>query len=333
MPASIRRATARDVSAMVGLLLMDGESRNRLDPALWPLAADAAAQIESGLDRGLAGSNPSSRELWLLAEASGRLVGITHSMIVPVPPVYGVPASPGLLLDDCFTTPDAPPDTAEALLLATEDALRSAGAGDLIASHPERGPWRPLYDRHGYQPVTLYLAKHPFKAHDMPSGLRTALPGDLPGIVKLNAEHRATLAGLNPRFWPIRPDADSRFKTWMTHSLTLEDRDMLVAGRPGEMHGYAIAQPISRLLVPAAHDIAAVGVIDDFYDLDFAAVPTLANDGATAARLISAAESAFARRGFVTALVVCPAAWASKAELLKRQGYRTAKLWMFKPTA
>jgi GNAT superfamily N-acetyltransferase len=269
----------------------------------------------------------------LLAEASGRLVGITHAMIVPVPPVYGVPASPGLFLDDCFTAPDASPDTAEALLEATEAALRSAGAGALIASHAERGPWRPLYERYGYQPVTLYMAKHRFEAHDAPSGLRNALPGDVPDIVKLNADHRATLAKLNPRFWPLRPDAETRFKTWMTYSLTLKDRDMLVARGPDQMHGYAIAQPISRLLIPAAHDIAAVGVIDDFYDLDFANVSALVNDGATAARLISAAESAFARRGFAAALAICPAAWASKAQFLKQQGYRTAKLWMFKPNA
>jgi hypothetical protein len=333
MPVSIRRATAQDTPAMVGLLVMDAESRNQLDPAVWPLAADASTQIERALDRGLASSNPVSQELWLLAEVSGRLVGITHAMIVPVPPVYGVPASPGLILDDCFTTPDAPPDTAEALLLATEVALRSAGAGDLIASHPERGPWRALYERHGYQPVSLYMAKHPFNTDEAPSGLRTALPGDVPGIVRLNADQRATLAELNPRFWPLRPDAESAFKMWMTHSLTLSDRDMLVAGGPDEMHGYVIAQPISRLLIPSAHDIAAVGVIDDFYDLDFADVSALANDGAAAARLISAAESAFARRGCSAALVVCPAAWPSKAALLKQQGYRPAKLWMFKPTA
>jgi hypothetical protein len=319
---------------MVGLLVMDAEGRNRLDPSLWPLAADASARIKSALDRGvIASTNSSSQDLWMLAETSGRLVGITHAMIVPVPPVYGVPASPGLFLDDCFTTPDAPPDTAETLLLATEVALRSAGAGDLIASHPERGPWRLLYERHGYQPVTLYMAKHPFKAHDLPSGLQSALPADVPGIVKLNADHRATLAELSPRFWPLRPDAESRFKMWMTYSLTLKDRDMLVAGGLDEIHGYAIAQPVSRLLIPAAHDIAAVGVIDDFYDLDFANVSALTNDGATAAWLISAAESAFARRGFAAALVVCPAAWRSKAELLKQQGYRTAKVWMFKPTA
>jgi hypothetical protein len=45
---------------------------------------------------------------------------------------------------------------------------------------------------------------------------------------------------------------------------------------------------------------------------------------------LAAAERAFARRSFTTALAVCPAAWASKAALLERAGYRTAKMWMLK---
>lgn len=330
MAPLIRRATAQDIPGMAGLLVMDAERRRLLDPALWTLAANSSALIESALDRGLAGSNTSTQELWLLAETSGRLVGITHAMIVPVPPVYGVAASPGLFLDDCCTAPDAPPDTAEALLVATEVALRAAGAGDLIASYTAAGPWRPLYERHGYQPVTLYMAKHGFSAHDLSAGLRSARPEDVPGIVMLSADHRRTLAGLNPRFWPLHPDADIRFKAWMNHSLTLTDRDMIVAGGADEMHGYAIAQSVSRLLIPAGHEIGAIGVVDDFYDQDFANVAALSNGGATAAKLLSAAESAFARRVFASALVVCPAAWTSKAELLKQRGYRVAKLWMLK---
>jgi hypothetical protein len=314
---------------MADLLVLDAGQRRSLDPALWPLAADARSRVEAMLHRGL-GASPSAQELWLLAETSGRLVGITHAMIVPVPPIYGVAASPGLLLDDCFTAPDAPPGTAEALLVATEAALRAAGAASLIASHPAAGPWRPIYERHGYEPVTLYLAKHGFGAHELPSGARRARAEDVPGIVKLSADHRGTLARLNPRFWPVHPDADSRFKAWMTHSLTLADRDMIVAGDPDQMHGYVIAQPVSRLLIPEVHDIAATGVVDDFYDRDFADVAALSNGGATATELISAAESAFARRSYAAALVVCPAAWTSKAALLERQGYRTAKLWMLK---
>ena len=105
---------------------------------------------------------------------------------------------------------------------------------------------------------------------------------------------------------------------------------MLVAGAPGAVRGYIITQPVAPLLIPAAHDISAIGVIDDFYDEDFAAVPGGASDGTTAVDLLSAAESAFARRGVSAALAVCPAAWTSKVALLEAQGWRTAKLWMLK---
>src|SRR5215813_12142438 len=40
-----------------------------------------------------------------------------------------------------------------------------------------------------------------------------------------------------------------------------------------------IAQPISPLLVPAGHEVAAIGVVDDFYDGDFANVWTLSRSG------------------------------------------------------
>lgn len=330
MPPSIRRATPTDLPEMADLLIRDAEQRRSLEPSLWSLAAAARARIESVVGAGLDGSNASARELWHVAEASGRIVGITHAMVVPVPPIYGVPAPPGLFLDDCFAAADAPPGTAEALLVETEAGLRAAGASGLIASCPAAGPWRPLYERHGYEPVTLYMAKHGFSVHAPPPSVRPARPEDVPGIVNLSADHRKTLSELNRRFWPTHPEANSRFEAWMRYSLTLTDRDMFVAGAPGEVHGYIIAQPISPLLVPAAHDIRAVGVVDDFYDKDFANFSVASNGGATAGNLLSAAESAFARRAFAAVLAVCPAAWTSKVSVLERKGYRSAKLWMLK---
>lgn len=106
----------------------------------------------------------------------------------------------------------------------------------------------------------------------------------------------------------------------MRRSLTLKDRDMLVAVGAGEVRGYVIAQPISPLLVPAAHEVAAIGVIDDFYDDDIANVSTLSNGGSSGENLLAAAESAFARRHVDSALVVCPAAWPSKISLLDQGG-------------
>jgi GNAT superfamily N-acetyltransferase len=273
----------------------------------------------------------SARERWLVAEHEGRIVGVTHATTVPVPPIYDDAASrPGLLLDDCFTLADAPSGTAEVLLAAAEAALRTAGASSLIASCPAAGPLRPLYERQGYEPVTLYMAKHGFVPDALRPSVRPASAEDVPGIVKLSADHRKALAQVNPHFWHIHPEADSRFAAWMRRSLTLTDRDMRVAVEAGGVHGYIIAQPILPLLVPAAHDVAAIGIIDDFYDKDFADVSAMSSERPNGENLLAAAESAFARRGVSSALVVCPAAWPSKIALLQRRGYRTVKLWMLR---
>lgn len=331
MPPSIRPAMPHDLPAIVSLLTQDAQERRSLDPQIWRLAANAPARVETAVGTALNSSVAFARELWLVAEHSGRIVGVTHAMTVPVPPIYDDSAGPpGLLLDDCFTSADAPSGTAEALLVATEAGLRTAGASVLIASCPAAGPLRPLYERHGYEPVTLYMAKHRFSPDALPPRVRPAGAEDVPGIVQLSAEHRKTLAKVNPRFWHIHPQADSRFDAWMRRSLTLKDRDMFVAAAGAEVRGYVIAQPISPLLVPAAHEIAAIGVIDDFYDGDFANVSAVSNSGPSGESLLAAAEGAFARRAIDSTLVVCPAAWSSKVALLERSGYCTAKLWMLK---
>ena len=331
MSSSIRPAAPHDLPGIVSLLAEDAEQRALLDPTLWRVAVDAPARIERAVGAALGRPEASASEQWLVAEHSGRIVGVTQAMIVPVPPIYDDTAgSPGLLLDGCFASADAPSGTAEALLVATEDALRTAGAARLIASCPAGGPLRPLYERRGYEPVTLYLAKHRFSSGAPPPGVRSAGGGDVAAIVELSAKHRKTLTAINSRFWHIHPEADRRFDAWMRRSLTLKDRDMLVAVAAGEVQGYVVAQPCSPLLVPAAHDVAAIGVIDDFYDEDFAAVSSMSGSGSSGDKLLAAAERAFARRGVDSALVVCPAAWPSKVSLLERNGYRLAKLWMLK---
>ena len=331
MPPSIRLATLQDLPAMVALLIQDAEARRSLDPVLWRIAVDASTRIEGAAGAALNGSQASARELWFVAEHGDRIVGVTHTMLVPVPPIYdGAAGSPGLLLDDCFISSDAPPGIADALLVATEVALMAAGAPRLIASCPAAGRLRPLYERHGYEPVTLYMAKHHLSPASLPPNVRKAGANDVPGIVKRSAEHRRTLARINPRFWRIHPEADSRFGTWMRRSLTFADRDMLVSVEAGGVHGYVIAQPIAPLLVPAAHEVTTIGVVDDFYDEDFAHVSALSAGASSSTNLLIAAEGAFARRAIDCALVVCPAGWSSKISLLEQRDYRTAKLWMLR---
>jgi len=327
----IRLATLKDLPAVVALLIQDAKARSLLDPVLWRIAGDAPARIARAASAALNGSQALARELWLVAEHAGRIVGVAHAMLVPVPPIYdGSAGPPGLLLDDCFVSADAPSGTVEALLTATEAALVAAGAPRLIASCPADGPLRPFYERRGYEPVTLYMAKHRLRPASLPPSVRKAGAEDIPSIVKRSAEHRRTLAKINPRFWHIHREADGRFGAWMGRSLTFSDRDMLVAIAGGEVRGYIVAQPMAPLLVPAAHEIAAIGVVDDFYDEDLADISALSNDGMSAESLLAAAESAFVRRAIESTLVVCPAAWPSKVALLERRGYRQAKLWMLK---
>jgi hypothetical protein len=331
MAASIRAAAAYDLPGIVALLTREAQPRAASDPALWHLAADTPMRIERAVGETLTGARESAREFWLVAESAGQLVGVTHAMLVPVPPIYDVAASsPGLILDDCFTLETAPYGTAEALLGATEATLRLAGASTLIASCPALSPMRTIYERQDYQPVTLYLAKHRPSADSLPPSVRPAKPADVPGIVTLSAAHRQRLAELNERFWRIHPDADRRFDAWMRRSLTLGDRDMFVSAGPGDVCGYIIAQPCAPLLAPIMNDPAKIGVVDDYYDGDFATVSATTGGHASATGLLVAAEIAFARRGIESALVVCPAAWISKRAVLAHNGYRTAKLWMLK---
>lgn len=329
---SVRPAGLGDISQMGELLLWGAQQREASDSLLWPVARDARASIEGAIRTDLERSDQSLHKGWFLAEAAGRLLGITHSMVVPVPPIYDVgERAPGLLHDDCVLADSVPAGTAEALLAATEAALVAAGAGAMIASCPASSPWRPFYERHGYRPVTHYLAKSGFQVRASPAAVRAALSEDAPAITRLGARHRQMLSQLNPLFWRIHPEADRRWEMFLRYMMTLQDREVLVAEATGSLHGYVVAQPASPLFIPTGHDLAHVGVIDDYYDLDFTESRTLQDGGLTAAGLLSSAESVFASRDFAAALVVCPAAWTSKAKLLEQNGYRTAKLWMFRP--
>jgi GNAT superfamily N-acetyltransferase len=332
MAPSIRPATPQDLRELVALLTLSVHQRSSLDPLLWQVAVDASLQIERTLDAAFNGTDTSSRELWIVAEAAGRIVGTTHAMMLPVPPIYDSTAgSPGLFLDDCTISDNAPSGIAETLLAFTEEALSNGGASSLIASCPTAGPLRLLYEARGYEPVTLYMTKHGFSADALPLGIRPAKEDDVGAIVSLSVAHRKTLAALRPKFWRIHPQADGRFDARMRRSLTLKDRDMFAAiGAGGAVRGYIIAQPCSSLLIPTGHEVATLGVIDDFYDQDFANVSVVADHQGRGEKLLAAAESAFARRSVYTALAICPAAWSSKISLLEQRGFRSAKIWMAK---
>ncbi|MCA9917397.1 MAG: hypothetical protein KC445_05560 [Anaerolineales bacterium] len=331
MTVQIRPAAASDLPHITDLLIQDAAQRHQTSPALWPLADNGRERVANTVHQTLESSKPPFAEQWLVAEDAGHIVGVSHALKVPVPPIYaGAFGPPGLLLDDCFTAENAPPETAEALLLAAEAALRRAGSELLLASCLAEGPRRSLLEQHGYRAITLYLGKAGFAAESASNQVRPAKPEDVPGIVAASAEHRATLAQISERFWQRHPEADTRFSAWMQRSLTLTDRDMFVAEAQGQVAGYIIAQPISPLLVPVAHDISGIGVIDDFYHANFADITEVTNEGSGAANLLQAAENAFTARQVDAAFVVCPAGWASKISILAQHGYQPAKVWLLK---
>jgi len=60
---------------------------------------------------------------------------------------------------------------------------------------------------------------------------------------------------------------------------------------------------MAPLLVPAAHEIAPVDAIDDFYDEDFADISATSTDASSGVNLLAAAELAFARCAIDSAVV------------------------------
>jgi hypothetical protein len=330
MPLANRLATIEDIPRMVPLLLADARERYAEDAVLWAMADDAAVQIEKALTFALTAEAQPVRQIWQVAEEGGRLVGVIHSMLLPVPLIYaGADGMPGLILPDGAAAVDAPEGTVAALVEAAEDALREAGARILLSSFVTGPAWQAAFEAGGYTPLTLYLSRTDLGDAGMPGGVRPATVGDVPGIVARSAENRRVLYDIEP-FWAIHPDADARFDAWMRRSLTLPDRDMIVMGEADALEGYVIAQPASRLHFPPAHDITGTGVIDDFYHSDLADPAPLANGGPGATALLRAAEAAFAERGTGAAFVVCPAGWRSKIELLEAAGYETAMVWSIK---
>ena len=333
MPPEIRPAQEKDLPQMRRRLLEDAEQRRALVPALWPVAQDADARLDTALRAALSPESARFGERWSVAASGDDLLGMVHTVLVPVPPIYaGEFGPPGLLLPDCLVAPGAPPGMAARLIEAAETQLREDGAQIILAASVPGARWQPAETATNYAPLTLYLAKCGLAA----TTSRVAPPGgaapagasddDVPDIVAASARHRATLQHLNG-FWKTHPEADARFAGWMRRSLTLGDRDMLIARDGSGFRGYVIAQPATRMHFPPAHDIGRIGVIDDYHHADFDDPDTLSDGGAGAAALLRAAEQAFDRREMRCAFVVCPAAWTSKIEVLKQAGYAPAQIW------
>ncbi|RLJ60147.1 hypothetical protein BCF46_0344 [Litoreibacter meonggei] len=330
MSVTIRPAELLDLKPMVDLLVLDAKQRAAENPTLWKLAPDAQDKITSSIQTAMENENPPFRQQWLLAESGGEIVGLTHSILLPVPPIYaGEFGAPGLIMEDCFVVDAAPDGTAQSLLEAAEADLVKAGAKVLLASSIAEGAWATEYSAQNYEPLTLYFAKIGLTASAGFKGVRQATESDVPAIVASSADNRQILNDLHS-FWKPHPEADTRFGNWMSRSLTLPDRDMFVSETEGVFRGYAVSQPATALHFPIAHDVSGIGFMDDYFHTDFESHDALRENGTAASALFRTAESALKSRGNNAALIVCPAAWSSKISLLQNEGYEPAIVWYIK---
>lgn len=329
MSMRIRPAAPSDVPALVEFALSDARVRSAFEPELWSVAPDAAARIRASLATVVNPVVGPIRHHWIVADIGKSIAGVVHAANLPAPPIVDLKGgNAGIIFEDsCF--PDDRKMSA-ALLAAVEHALRDAGAVLFIAASPvSRTSRTALFGASGYEPTTWYMARTGLRNASISSTIRPAAAADVGGIVRLSALYRARLQAANPLFWNIDAQADARFAMWMTGSLSLPDRSMFVSGSSDGLDGYVIAQPSTPLLLPAAHDRARVGLIDDFYaeafETDSAEMLSDVPDA-----LLAAAEGALAKRGATVALGICPVKLPHKAASFARRGYRTAFVWLVK---
>lgn len=324
MALNIRPATLADLDTLVQLAAADAHARADREGGLWQLKPAPEQAVRDAWTGPLSSDGGALRHRWFLAEVEGRAVGMVHTILLPVPPIYaGRFGPPGLIMEDSMVLKDAPDETHGRLIATAEADLREAGARYLICSSAseDETPWTQA----GYSPLTHYFAKVGLNATT--GAERKAVETDIPAIVRLSAQNRDILNTLNS-FWEPHLQADQRFGAWMSKSLTLQDRDMRICSDEGGMTGYVISQPATPLHFPPPHDIARIGVLDDWFETYFADPTQL--ESSAASPLLAQAEADLHARGCDAALVVCPAAWHSKIAVLRLAGYHRAITWYLK---
>lgn len=327
MPTFVRPATLNDRTAIGALLLQDATERASNDRDLWPLAADALDRIAETFTKEVRQEGPTR---WLVAETDGAVVGVARFGVIPCPPIYHLAGGLAFVLyDDTFVGASAYSDALGLLVAAAEREGRAMGAVIFLAACAQfqRGKLSALQTA-GYDVVTHYLVKHRLSNRAAPTSVRVATAADVPAVVAMGARSQKSLFQANAKMWKPHPDAPTRFGAWMQYSLTLPDRRILVFGE-GELDGFVIAQPTSPFHTPLAARSEHLGLIDDFWAPEFAP-ETEGQDASTAEDLLASAEVEFVRRGRTSAMVICPAAWQAKQDLLRACGYRDGNAWLLK---
>ena len=334
MTLHVRAADSRDADAITALLLGDARYRESLNSNLWAVAPDAEQRVRASLGTISEPVTGPFTHHWIVAEEGRVLRGVVHALNVPPPPLFDLDGgNAGVLLDDCHFSSDERASTA--LLETAERVLAEAGAVLFVAASPVDWIDRTAFlQAAGYEPTTLYMAKSNIAA--VPSvyeRVRFATSADLGRIVQLSALHRAQLKAASPQFWNVHDEADERFAGWMAVTLTLPDRAMfVVTGATDEVNGFIVAQPGSPLHLTAAHDLARVGLIDDFHARAFEPSWAAGEPSGEPAALLVAAETQLGSRGAEVALAICPVRMTRKVELLLAAGYAPANVWMIKST-
>lgn len=300
-----------DVGQLVPLLLAAAQQRRELAPDLWAPHPDAEARVRARLERELA---QPERFAWLLAERGGKAVGVVSAGLFPAPPVYQSLLA-GLSGDELYA---ADPEVLAALLDGAETFVWEGGAAVLVTACPTRASERLAHlTARGYRPLTFWMTRSVDPQATRPPSVRPATEADLPALVRLNAAAQEGKRRANPRFWTPHPDAPARFESWMRHSLTRPDRDVLVHEGPNGVDGFVVPQPTG---LSPAHDAAGVGTLDDL----------AAADWATFSPLLEGAHHALAVRGVRTVQAICPTGWPERRAALDAAGFRTANLWLLK---
>ncbi len=259
---------------------------------------------------------------WLLTETSTD-IAVARIAVIPPPPIYDLKGGlAGIVLGTWQVTDIEPIDR----------HLRDRGAAVLVmdcAANDESK--RSQLKARGYIATTHYMLKTDIAPQAPAPTVRAATGADIPTLVAFNREGRERLHEANPAFWTSQPDADARFALWMKLSLTMRDRVLFVSENAGHPTGFVIAQPPSPIQVPITLDDAKIGVIDDFHCTSFGASLRDPQDPVPARELLAAAETVLLKRAKSAAIVICPAAWAAKFQVLEQAGYKTLHTWFARP--
>ncbi|MCF6444854.1 hypothetical protein [Nereida sp. MMG025] len=142
----IRSAEIADIPALAALMVADAQRRAASGDVLWAVRADAADAVAAELTRAMMQEGGPIRHAWMVAHHNDVILGVVHSILLPVPPIYaGRFGPPGLVMQDS-TVADGCDDTLQhALFAAAEADLIDAGARYLLASGAEGGDWAGLF--------------------------------------------------------------------------------------------------------------------------------------------------------------------------------------------